>query len=46
MYKFVYLLEEQRASSPPLPPLHYTQLVQEREKSLTKEELLQVINGA
>jgi hypothetical protein len=36
------ILEEQGVQPPPLPPLRYTLLVQEREKSLTKEELLQV----
>ena len=36
------ILEEQGIQPPPLPPLRYTLLVQEREKSLTKEELLQV----
>ena len=36
------ILEEQGIQPPPLPhPLRYTLLVQEREKSLTKEELLQ-----
>ena len=36
------ILEEQGIQPPPLPPLRYTLLVQERDKSLTKEELLQV----